>query len=320
MSDLGRVVLLAGGLSHERDVSLRSGRRVAEALRQVGVDVEVRDVDSTLVPAMMAEPPTAVLPLIHGAQGEDGALQGVLGLLGLPYVGSRPAPCRVAFDKPVAKTFVGGAGIATPEAVVLPHATFRDLGAAGLMEALVGRLGLPLVVKPARGGSALGCSVVHAVQQLPSALVSCFAYGEDALVERRVAGREVAVSVIDTGEGPYALPGVEIVADGGMYDYQARYTAGATEFFVPARLTAAERAAAAEAALRAHEVLGLRDLSRTDMIVDAEGRPWFLDMNVTPGMTETSLLPQSVAAAGLDLGELVRDLLAQAVQRDAQRS
>jgi D-alanine-D-alanine ligase len=183
------------------------------------------------------------------------------------------------------------------------------------MDALVDRLGVPLVVKPARGGSALGCSVVHAVHQLPSALVGCFAYGEDALVERHVSGREVAVSVVDTGDGPVALPAVEIVADGGMYDYQARYTAGATEFFVPARLSAAERDAAAAAAVRAHEVLGLLDLSRTDMIVDADGRPWFLDMNVTPGMTETSLLPQSVAAAGLDLGELVRDLLVQAVER-----
>jgi D-alanine-D-alanine ligase len=315
VSDLGRVVLLAGGLSHERDVSLRSGRRVAEALRDVGVEVDVRDVDAGLVPALLAEPPAVVLPLIHGAQGEDGALQGVLGLLGLPYVGSSPAPCRVAFDKPVAKTFVAGAGIATPEAVVLPHATFRDLGAAGLIDALVDRLGLPIVVKPARGGSALGCSVVRDVHQMPSALVSCFAYGEDALVEQHVSGCEVAVSVVDTGDGPRALPGVEIVADGGMYDYQARYTAGTTEFFVPARLDDDAWAAASAAAVRAHDVLGLRDLSRSDLIVDADGRPWFLDMNVTPGMTETSLLPQSVAAAGLDLGELLRDLLAIAVAR-----
>lgn len=316
MTDRGRVVLLAGGLSHERDVSLRSGRRVAEALRNVGVDLDVLDIDASLVSSLVADRPRAVLPLIHGAQGEDGALQGVFALLGLPFVGSKAAACRVAFDKPVAKTFLAGAGIATPDAVVLPHATFRDLGASGLIESLVERLGLPLMVKPARGGSALGCSVVREITALPSALVGCFAYGEDALVEQHIAGREVAVSVVDTGDGPYALPAVEIVADGGLYDYRARYTAGATEFFVPARLSESESAAAAHAAVQAHLTLGLRDLSRTDLVVDDDGRPWFLDMNVTPGMTETSLFPQSVAAAGMDLGHLMRDLLAIAVARN----
>jgi D-alanine-D-alanine ligase len=317
MSDLGRVVVLAGGLSHERDVSLRSGRRVAEALRGVGVEVDLLDADAGLLPGLAADRPAAVLPLLHGSQGEDGAVRGVLELLRLPYVGSVPAASRTAFDKPVARALVAGAGASVPEGVVLPHSTFRELGAATLLDAIVARVGLPLVVKPARGGSALGCAVVGDPADLPAAMVSCFAYGEDALVERYVTGTEVAVSVVDTGSGPVALPAVEIVPDGGMYDYEARYTAGETEFFVPARLDPAVTSAVADAAVQAHRVLGLRDLSRTDLIVDDTGRPWFLEANVAPGMTETSLLPQSVAAAGLDLGVLARDLLHLAVARAA---
>lgn len=315
MSDLGRVLVLAGGLSHERDVSLRSGRRVAEALREVGLDVEQRDADGNLLAALRRDPPEVVIPLLHGVQGEDGAIQEVLSLSGLPYVGSEAAACRQAFDKPVAKSIVQRAGISTPPAAVLPQSTFRELGAGVLLEALVARLGLPVVVKPARGGSALGTSVVRSADGLPAAMVECFAYGEAALIEHWVDGTEVAVSVFDTGDGPYALPAVEIVPESGTYDYHARYTAGATEFFVPARLDAATAGAVATAAVTAHRTLGLRDLSRIDLIVDADGLPWLIDVNVAPGMTETSLLPQAVQAAGLDLGVLVRELLAVAVAR-----
>jgi D-alanine-D-alanine ligase len=315
MSDLGRVVVLAGGLSHERDVSLRSGRRVAEALRAGGVEVEVRDVDATLLPALAADRPAVVFPAIHGAAGEDGAVRDVLELIDLPYVGARPAACRVAFDKPTAKDAVRRAGVPTPASAALPHSTFRDLGASAVLDAIVARLGLPLFVKPARGGSALGASVVRTATELPHAMVGCFAYGDTALIERFVAGTEVAVSVVDTGSGPVALPVVEIVADGGVYDYSARYTAGQAEFFVPARLADEVVEVAKRTAVTAHQALGLRDLSRTDFIVDAEGTPWFLEVNVAPGMTETSLLPQAAAAAGLDMGSLYRELLHAAVAR-----
>jgi D-alanine-D-alanine ligase len=320
MSDLGRVLVLAGGLSHERDVSLRSGRRVVEALRGAGVEADVRDVDAALLPALAADPPAVVFPTLHGTTGEDGAVRDVLELLGLPYVGSAPTACRVAFDKPVAKTVVHGAGLRTPQSVALPHATFRELGAGAVLEALVRRLGLPLFVKPARGGSALGATAVRRADQLPAAMVGCFAYDETALVERFVAGTEVAVSVVDTGAGPVALPPVEIHPDGDVYDYTARYTAGSTEFFVPARLSDAVAAAVTDAALRAHHTLGLRDVSRTDLIVDAAGQPWFLEVNVAPGMTETSLLPQAAEAAQLDLGALYRDLAHAAADRRTANS
>ncbi|WTW96145.1 D-alanine--D-alanine ligase [Streptomycetaceae bacterium NBC_01309] len=315
MSDLGRVVVLAGGLSHERDVSLRSGRRIADALRAIDVDVEVLDVDGRLLSALAADRPDVVFPALHGSYGEDGAVRDVLDLLGIPYVGSGPDACRTAFDKPMAKAALRAAGVRTPDSVALPHDTFRDLGASAVLEAIVARLGLPLFVKPTRGGSALGASVARTVDELSSAMVGAFAYGDVALVETYLEGTEVAVSVVDTGSGPEALPIVEIVPDSGVYDYTARYTAGTTEFFVPSRLDPEAAQAAAQTALTAHQVLRLRDVSRTDLIVDAEGTAWFLESNVAPGMTETSLLPQAVTAAGLDAGVLYRELLHRAATR-----
>jgi D-alanine-D-alanine ligase len=314
-----RVLVLAGGLSHERDVSLRSGRRVTEALRDAGCVVLERDVDASLLGELTRHQADVVWPLLHGASGEDGAVRDVLDLLGVAYVGSAPAPCRRAWDKPVAKSVARDAGLRTPDSVALPHGTFRELGAQTVLSAIVERLGLPLVVKPARGGSALGVSVVRQASSLPRAMVACFAYGDVALVERFVEGVEVAVSVLDTGDGPRALPAVEIVADGGVYDYDARYVAGATEFFTPARLTTDAAAAATELALTAHRAFGLRHLSRTDLIVDRNGVPWFLEVNVAPGMTETSLLPQAVAAAGEDCGPIYRRLVEAALADQARQ-
>ncbi|WP_031158360.1 D-alanine--D-alanine ligase family protein [Streptosporangium roseum] len=317
MSDLGYVLVLAGGLSYEREVSLRSGRRVSEVLRGAGIVVETRDTDASLVPSILADPPDAVFVTLHGGAGEDGAIRSVLELLSVPYVGAGPDACRVAFDKPTAKTVVRSVGLRTPDSVTLPKETFHDLGASTVLTRIVERLGLPLFVKPSRGGSALGASIVRAAEDLPAAMVGCFAYGDTALIERCIEGVEVAVSVVDLGGGPMALPAVEIVPDKGVYDYAARYTAGHTEFFAPARLSPETAAACAEMAVTAHTALGLRDLSRTDLIVDRDGLPHFLEVNVAPGMTETSLFPMAVEAAGDDLGTLCRVLLEQAAARGA---
>jgi D-alanine-D-alanine ligase len=313
----GRVLVLAGGLSHERDVSLRSGRRVVAALRDCGLEAEQRDIDATLLAHLQDDPPACVLPVLHGESGEDGAVRAVLDLVAVPYVGSVPEACRVAFDKPVAKTVVARVGIHTPRSVTLPAETFRELGAGAVMAGLVSSLGLPLVVKPAKGGSALGCSIVREAEELPGAMVNAYAYGDTALVECFVEGTEVAVPVVDTGDGPRALPAVSITPDGGIYDYTARYTAGSTEFQVPAKLADAVADECARVAVAAHEALGLRDLSRSDLIVDADGVVWFLEVNVAPGLTETSTVPLSVQASGLDLGELMADLVGVAVNRGA---
>ncbi|MEU7903824.1 D-alanine--D-alanine ligase [Actinoplanes sp. NPDC049118] len=309
------VLVLAGGLSYERDVSLRSGRRVLDALRAAGLSAEIRDADVSLLPALQEDPPSAVVIALHGGTGEDGSLRGVLDLCAIPYVGSGARASRLAWDKPSAKAMLREAGIPTPDWVALPHDRFSELGAVAVLDRIVDRLGLPLMVKPAQGGSGLGAAVVHEAADLPAAMVGCFAYDSTALVERFVPGTDVAVSVVDLGSGPQALPAVEIVPRDGVYDYAARYTAGLTTWHAPARLSAAVGDAVAEAALAAHGALGLRDLSRVDLIVDSEGRPHVLGVNVSPGMTETSLLPLAVQAEGLDFGKMLATLVGRAVAR-----
>jgi D-alanine-D-alanine ligase len=309
------VVVLAGGLDLEREVSLRSGRRVADALRGVGLLAREFDADAGLLRTLAEDPPDALFIALHGQAGEDGALRTVLELLGTPYVGSSATTCRVAWDKPNAKAAVRAAGLRTPDWVALPHATFRELGAATVLDRITGRLGMPLMVKPAQGGSALGAMQITDPDELPSAMVSCFSYGDTALIEPYVEGIEVAVSVLDLGDGPRALPAVEIVPSSGVFDYASRYTAGTTTYHTPARLDPDVAARVAQTAVRAHEVLGLRDLSRTDAIVTPAGEVEFLEVNVSPGMTETSMLPMAVTAAGLDLGQVCATLLAVAARR-----
>ncbi|HEY8882992.1 MAG TPA: D-alanine--D-alanine ligase [Dermatophilaceae bacterium] len=308
------VLVLAGGLSHERDVSLRSGRRVADALSRSGVEVHVRDVDQTLVDAIKGSPPEVVWPVLHGATGEDGALRDVLTSLGIAYVGSRPASCHLTWDKPVAKALLAAAGISTPAGVALSHATFRELGAPALLESVVDSLGLPLAVKPTRGGSALGLTIVRSAADLPSAMIAAYAYGDIAMIERFIAGTEVAISIVEDEHGhARSLPAVEIVPDGGVYSYEARYTAGATEFFTPARLSGSAADSAAAASLTAYRTLGHRHLSRVDLIIDVDERPWFLEANVSPGMTETSLFPMAIEAAGLETSEVYAGIVERAL-------
>jgi D-alanine-D-alanine ligase len=318
LADLpGTVVVLAGGLSHERDVSLRSGRRVAQALRSQGADVVESDVDSALVPRLAALDDALVFPVLHGEAGEDGALREVLALLGVPFVGSVGAACRVAFDKSIATTVIAEAGHRTPAQVALPHEIFRELGAAALVAALGGQIGFPMMVKPSRGGSALGCSKVSRAEELPAAMVGAYAYGAVAVVEEFIGGTEVTVAVVDRGAGPIALPAVEIRPDSGVYDYTARYTAGATRFLCPAEVEPEVAARCAALALQVHAELGLRDLSRTDLIITPEGEPVFLEVNVAPGMTETSAVPLAIEAAGWSLGRMCADLVRTAAARGA---
>ncbi|OZM72688.1 D-alanine--D-alanine ligase [Amycolatopsis antarctica] len=309
------VAVLAGGLSHERDVSLRSGRRLSAALRGQGLTVEEWDTDAGLLKRLRDQRPDAVVVALHGGEGENGSVQTVLEMLGIPFVGSGAQACRRGWDKPTAKALLAAAEHDTPDWVVLPHSTFRELGAQGVLDAIVERIGLPMILKPDQGGSALGTQVVRDASELPAAMVGCFAYGDTVLAERFVDGVEVAVTVVERAEGPVALPAVEIVPENGVYDYTARYTAGLTDFFTPARLGDDAAKAVGELAVAAHRLLGLRDISRTDAVVRPDGTVQFLEVNLSPGLTETSTVPMAVEASGDTLGEVFAELVDRAVHR-----
>jgi D-alanine-D-alanine ligase len=309
------VVVLAGGLSHERDVSLRSGSRLHEALRESGVDATLRDTDAELISWLAEAKPDAAIIALHGSRGENGAIQGILEMSGIPYVGTPAKNCRLAYEKNIAKNLVERAGFTTPGWMSLSHSTFRDLGAQTLIGLLVSHLGLPLMVKPQHGGSALGATAVRAAEDLPSALVGAFAYGEIVVVEEFVDGIELAITVVEEGNDVLALPAVEICPESGIFDYESRYTAGLTTYFTPARLDDEVAAAAADLAIGAHRALGLRDISRTDAIATEDGIVHFLEVNVSPGLTETSMLPMSVAESGRNLGAVYAELVERAIAR-----
>ncbi len=303
------VAVLAGGVSFEREVSLRSGRRVADALGDRGHRVTRLDLDERLVPTLADGGVDVAYLALHGKAGEDGSVQSLLELVGVPYTGPDAVASALAWDKGVAKGLFRRAGLATPAWVALSSDAIRDLGAAGALDRIVTQLGTPLVVKPSRGGAALGVRIVDDPAQLPPALVASYSYHAVVLVERFVAGTEVAVSIV-AGE---ALPAVEIVPKAGPYDFSARYTHGATDYFVPARLDPATLERCEVMALRAWEVTGCRHVARADLIVDEDGCPWLLELDTCPGMTETSLLPLAAAAHGWSFADLCERILSVAL-------
>lgn len=309
------VLVLAGGISHERDISLKSGRRVADGLKAGGLGVTLSDPDHTLLDTLVHRAPDVVWPVLHGASGEDGALRSLMEMIGVPYVGSSATATMLAWEKPTAKTLVERAGVATPPAISLSRDAFRELGADGVLDAVGASLGFPVVTKPARGGSAQGVSWVNSADELRQAMIHAFTYCDDALIEKRIVGTEVAVPIIDTGDGPVALPGVEIEPLAGHYTFEARYNPGETRFFCPPRLDKAMTKALVSSALIAHETLGLSDISRIDFIVDDAGTPWFLEASVMPGLTETSTVALAIDHAGYDLGAICVALAESAYKR-----
>lgn len=314
------VCVLAGGISHERDVSLRSGRRVADALQRAGARVELIDPNADLLRRLIASKPDVVWPVLHGSTGEDGALYSLLRASRLPYVGAKPSAARLAWDKGNAKAIAKRAGLRTPQSIVLPNSIFRELGATAVIEAVGAGLELPAVVKPLEGGSAQGVSFVDELDGFRRALVTAFTYFDSVLIERKIEGTEVMVGVIDRGAGAEVLPAVEVEPNSGVFDYGARYNAGETVYYAPARLDDATAAKCADMALRAYEAIGLRDMARVDMMVDADGEPWFIEADPIPGLTETSIVPLSIAAAGHDLSEVYVAIARAAAERGAESS
>jgi D-alanine-D-alanine ligase len=252
---------------------------------------------------------------LHGASGEDGALRDILAISGVPFVGATAAGSRLAWDKSIAKILVSREGISTPASITLPKDTFRELDAETVLKTVAAAISLPVVVKPARSGSAQGVSIVKTQAELNRAMIDAYVYCDVAIIEKYIDGTELAVSVVDLGAGPIALPAVEIEPRDGKYGYDERYIAGETNFYIPARVKPQVNEEAAALAIAVHGILNLRHISRIDVIVDKKGVVWFLEANVAPGLTETSLLPQSIAASGNSLGEVYYSL-AEAAKRN----
>jgi D-alanine-D-alanine ligase len=318
MSDARKkVAVLKGGQSLERAVSLRSGAHAEDALERLGHDVIGIDVDAQLVARLCEAEPDAALIALHGSDGEDGTVQSLLEAIGVPYTGSAPAACMCCTDKALAKQLIRGAGVPTPDFAPIQEASIKSLGAADALPAIERTLGFPLVVKPARLGSALGIKFARTSDELPGALVGAFSYDSKILAERYVRGRDLAVSVLDGSSGPTPLPVVEAVPrEEDFYDYESRYEIGMTTFVCPAELPDDTTARAQELALEVYRLLGCHGVARVDLLLDEQtGELWVLEINIVPGMTETSLLPQAADAAGIGFDELIARVLQSAFTR-----
>ena len=301
-----RVAVLQGGRSLERQVSLRSGARVTDALERLGHEVVVIDVGPDLVDRLRDVRPDVAFIALHGRDGEDGTVQELLELVGVPYTGSGISACIRSFDKVLAKHAFRDAGIPTPDFFAFTETAFKALGAANALPEIEERLDFPIVVKPAGQGSALGIKFADNAGAVPAALLAAFSYDDKVLLERFVHGPDLAISVLD-GE---ALPIVEAVPVGERYDFEARYTVGQTEFVCPAQLPDGVTEAAKELAVRVWDVLGMRGMARVDVMLSEEtGDLYVLEANAIPGLTDISLLPQAAEAAGISYDELIQRLL-----------
>lgn len=303
-----KVAVLMGGRSLERSVSLKSGKRVARALEERGYEVLPLDVDEELVPSLLAEKPDVVYIALHGKYGEDGTIQELLDLMDVPYTGPGPLASIIGFNKILSKDLFRANGITTPRYLALSTTVIEEMGARVLLSRAWDKLGSPMVVKPAEQGSALGVRIVKREEELAEALVAALGYDNRVLLEEYIEGTEVSVSVLGHPD-PATLPPVEIVPESGFFDFDARYTPGKTEYFVPARLPDDTAAEVGRVALEVHRLLRCKDLSRVDLIVDRQGIPFVLEINISPGMTETSLLPLAAESAGMSFADLVERLV-----------
>ena len=308
---MSRVAVLAGGQSLERQVSLRSGARVEDALGRLGHECIPIDVGDDLIERLRDEQPEIAFVALHGRDGEDGTVQEVLEILGLPYTGSGVLACMRSIDKVLAKHLFEEANIPTPEFFAFSETAFKTLGAADTLPAIEQRLDFPIVVKPASGGSALGIKFARSAADVPGALVAGFSYDSRVLLERHVSGRDRAVSIVEGADGPEALPIVEAVPrDEDFYDFEARYEIGRTDFVCPADVPDSVARRAQELALDVYRLLGLYGFARVDLMLEEATQCLFvLESNAIPGLTDTSLLPQAAEAAGIGFDELVERIL-----------
>ncbi len=294
-----KVAVLAGGQSSEREVSLRTGAACAEALRARGLEVALVDVDAELPARLRAAGVEVAFLALHGRHGEDGCVQGLLEVMGIPYTGSGVLASALGMDKVLSKVLFRSLGLSVADHRVFPAARAAEIRAADLPFAF------PVVVKPSREGSSVGVSLVREPAALGAACAEAARGRGEIIVERYVKGKEVQVAVLDGR----ALGVIEVVPANEFYDYAAKYTAGTTTYHFPARIHEAEARLLHEAAETAHRGLGCAGVTRTDFILDPAGTAWILEVNTLPGMTATSLVPKIAAGSGISFGELCERLL-----------
>jgi D-alanine-D-alanine ligase len=301
------VAVARGGTSIEREVSLRGARRVTAALRQAGYEVTEVEIDHTVLDRLREAAPAFVFIVAHGRNGEDGSLQALLELLDIPYTGSDSLASALCMDKILTKRLLQRAGLPTPPFHAFSRRTFQDLGAATVFDDVMGALGAPVVVKPARMGSSFGIKFVSHPDALRTAVLGSVAYDDEILVEEHVDGRELAVTVIGgDGSAPArALPIVEIFSTREFYDYEAHYDFDVVKLAAPADLDDEVRVAVEAVSLDAYRTLGCRDFARVDLMLDGQSRPQILEINTIPGLTETGPTPYAADAAGMSFADLV---------------
>ena len=310
-----RIAVLRGGKSAEREVSLRSGEQVAKALKARGHEVTEVDLDLDTWNTLRDGKFECVFNALHGRLGEDGTVQGMLELLGIPYTGSGVLASALCMDKARAARVMAGAGLHVPE---FEELEVKEGVAADVVDRLIRRFRLPLVVKPVREGSTIGLTIAKDEDAVASGLALAGRYDRRVLVQRFAVGIEITVGVLATPE-MQVLPTLEIVSDNPVYDYDAKYTAGKSHHIIPARIPEHAQQAASAAAARAFTELGCSGMGRVDMIVDAAGTPWLLEVNTVPGLTEVSLLPDAARAAGISFEDLCQRLIDHAVGRFQSR-
>ena len=312
-----RLVVLEGGHSMEREISFLTGHRVRHALERLGHEVRALDITEDTTRSLIEYDPDAAFVCLHGPGGEDGTVQAILETLGIPYTGSGPLASIRCTDKDYAKRALRSAGIPTPPFRTFFRRAMNEMGAAAALNVAADSLGYPLAVKPAREGSGLGLTKVDAPEGLLDAVYEAFGYDAKILLERWVSGTEVAVPILEPpNEEPEVLGLVEIRPRGGAYDYDAKYTPGATDFAIPAEIPSGTAAKLEETALGAFRALGCYGFGRVDTIVAGDNL-WVLDVKTIPGFTETSTLPLAAEAAGISFERLVETILDSALQAES---
>ena len=309
---MNNVLVLMGGTSEEREVSLRSGKAVYEGLREAGYEVEALDFTPETIHRIKEISPDVVFITLHGKNGEDGTVQGYLELLGIPYTGSGVLASAVCMNKVITKKLCSFEGLPTADFQVIKKRGFnRDsFNSALLME----DFGLPLVVKPATQGSSVGTSIVRESKNIVPALELAFSLDEEILVEKFIAGTELTVTVLGK-DSLKTLPVIEIVPKNEYYDYESKYMPGMSDHIIPARISEPEREKVEEISCKAYEAVGCRGYARIDLILDREGNPYILEINTLPGMTGTSLVPDAARAAGIKFPELLDFFVKMALEK-----